>query len=151
MQRTGLPGQGKVRFHPALRSVPLQHEQDFDAERSLLRRASQGGGLRHGILRLGTDQREAPLQVLSLLARVLKSSKTKSISRGKRSSHIYYDVEDDAWTLQSFKNPNRVSKLYVNSTSITRLFPIGRQIWTAMVVPLLLAFVTAGFEYHFIP
>ena len=63
LQRTELPGKGKMRFQSALRSLPLQREQDADTERPVLRRAAKGGGLRHGILCLGTDQREVALQV----------------------------------------------------------------------------------------
>ena len=63
LQRTGLPGKGKMRFKSALRSLPLQREQDADTERTVLRRAAKGGGLRHGILCLGPDQREVTLQV----------------------------------------------------------------------------------------
>jgi hypothetical protein len=54
-----------------------------------------------------------------------------SFFRGMRASHIFFDVEDGCWTLQSLKNPKRMSKL--PSDYAPDKFPIGRMTWTVKV------------------
>ena len=47
--------------------------------------------------------------------------------RGIRASHIFVDPVDSKWTIQSLKNPGKISKLMnVPSTK----YPFGRQTWT---------------------
>ena len=46
--------------------------------------------------------------------------------RGIRASHIFVDPVDGKWTLQSLKNPGKISKLDIPNTR----YPIGRHRWT---------------------
>ena len=50
--------------------------------------------------------------------------------KGVRASHIFFDDEDGRWTLQSFKDPTKRSKLVTNSST---QFPIGRLTWEVAV------------------
>ena len=45
--------------------------------------------------------------------------------RGIRASHIFVDAVDGKWTLQSLKNPGKISKLDIPNTR----YPIGRHQW----------------------
>ncbi len=47
--------------------------------------------------------------------------------RGIRASHIFYDPLDSKWTLQSLKNPSKISKIM---TTKAHEYPIGRIEWT---------------------
>lgn len=47
--------------------------------------------------------------------------------RGIRSSHIFLDPVDNKWTIQSLKNPGKISKLM--NAEDSKMYPIGRQQW----------------------